>query len=542
MKARHAAWSRPAFVAGIGIAALAASTSVQAGWQATASKAYELDQATQLGTLPDTAPLHIVVALKLQDKAALDDFLARSHTLGDRSYGATLSGAEFVARYAPSLRQVQTVTDYLQRAGFSNIEVAANRLLVTADAPPSAVETAFATRLRQFGYGGRTVFANVADALVPDTLGDVVLSVLGLQNADHARPALAYPDARAQASVTGHSPTAFASIYDAAGVSTGSGTTVGIVTDGDLTQTVADLMAFEHQTGLSPALQFVPAEKNGTDTSGLDEWDLDSQSVLGISGGVGTLVFYNAASLNDPDLTVAYNNAVVQGRAKAINVSLGICEKSAYSDGAMAADDVIFSQAMAQGQTFFAASGDGGANTGCSGQKGLFKQVSYPASSPYVVAVGGTTLSTNGNTWAGETAWSGSGGGVSVYEKKPGWQSFTSSAYREVPDVAMDADPNSGALVIVSGSSTQVGGTSLATPLSTGTWARVESAHGGTLTFAAPLIYAAAKKTPLPFHDVTSGSNAPLLGLGGYKAGPGYDEVTGWGTFDVAAFSAVVGQ
>ena len=112
----------------------------------------------------------------------------------------------------------------------------------------------------------------------------------------------------------------------------------------------------------------------------------------------------------------------------------------------------------------------------------------------------------------------------------------------------MDADPNSGALIIVSGSSLQVGGTSLAAPLSTGTWARIESAHGNSLGFAAPVIYAAASTTGA-FHDVTSGCNSgsgllallsALLGQKNYCAAAGYDNATGLGTFDIAKFNAAV--
>jgi subtilase family serine protease len=120
----------------------------------------------------------------------------------------------------------------------------------------------------------------------------------------------------------------------------------------------------------------------------------------------------------------------------------------------------------------------------------------------------------------------------------------TGNTARTVPDIAMDADPNSGALIIVSGSSLQVGGTSLAAPLSTGTWARVESAHSNSLGFAAPVIYAAAST----FHDVTAGCNSganaldallsALLLQKDYCAGVGYDETTGLGTFDIAKFSA----
>ncbi|MDB5977188.1 MAG: hypothetical protein JWR07_3948 [Nevskia sp.] len=535
--------SRPAVALAIGIAALSCGASAQAAWHATSSKAHILENAVELGALPASRTLHVAIGLKLQNEAALDAFLVRQHTLGFRDYGTALSSEEFTGTYAVTTRQAQTVVDYLVRAGFQNVTVAANRLLVTADARPSQIEAAFNTRLAQFKLGNRQVFANKADVSIPDALNGLVTAVLGLQNADLAQPMIEYPTATTQASTAGHVPTAFAAIYNATSVATGSATDIGIVTDGNLTQTVADLRTFESQNGLTPVnLVFRPAEINGTDTSGLDEWDLDSQSSTGIAGTVKDIYFYNAASLSDADLSAAYNLAVSDNKVKAVNVSLGICEKSSNSSGEMATDDLIFKSASALGITFFVSSGDGGYKTGCSGHTGLFKAVSYPASSPYVVAVGGTTLSTNGNVWAGETAWKSGGGGVSVYETaQPYQQSVTGSAKREVPDVAMDADPNSGALVIVNGASAQIGGTSLSAPLSTGTWARVQSSHGNSLGFAAPLLYAAAGKTPTPYHDVTSGNNGLPL-LGGYSAKAGFDETTGWGTFDIASFNTVVGH
>jgi pseudomonalisin/xanthomonalisin len=535
--------SGPAAVMAIGIAALSCGATAQAAWHSTSSKAYVPDQAVRLGALPETQSVHIVLGLKLQNETALDDLLMRQHTLGYRDYGSSLSAAQFTGSYAVTQRQAETVAAYLSRAGFQNISVAPNRLLMSADARPSQIEAAFNTRLSQYQLGDRLAFANDSDAQVPDALAGLVSAVIGLQNADHAHTMIERPSATPEATTAGHDPTAFASIYDATSVASGGTTDIGIISSGNLTQVVTDLRTFESQNSLSQVnLVFRPSEINGTSTSGLDEWDLDSQSSTGIAGTVKDIYFYNAASLDAADLATAYNLAVSDDIVKAVNVSLGSCEKNSYTSGEMATDDAIFKSAAAIGITFFVASGDGGAKTGCSGHSGLTVQVSYPASSPSVVAVGGTTLSTNGNVWASETAWKDSGGGVSKYETAPTWQkAATGSSMREVPDVAMDADPNSGALVIVKGSSEQIGGTSLATPLSTGTWARVESSHSGSLSYAAPLIYAAVGKTPVPYHDITSGSNGGLLG-GGYSAGVGYDEVTGWGTFDVANFNAVVGE
>ncbi|HWY24162.1 MAG TPA: S53 family peptidase [Nevskia sp.] len=547
--------------ASLGLALLTLPAGAQAAWHGTASHAAALENATQLGVLPDTATMHIAVSLKLQNRPALEALVQNQHSLLSRDYGRTLSAEEFTASHAPNERQVQVVTDYLRRAGFSNIQVAANRLLVTADARRSLVETAFNTSIRQFKLQDRTVFANTRDAQVPDELADLVLAVTGLQNANVAQPLYQRADSAAKSkagtnavplagSATGHVPVQFPTIYDVGGTADGSNTEIGIISDGNLTQTVADLRAYESQNSLPQVtLDYVPAEVNGTDTSGTIEWDLDSQTSTSMAHNVKVLHFFNAASLNDSDLEVAYNNAVLHPNVKAINISLGICESSEQSSGAMAATDQIFLAGSSQGQTFFASSGDGGAYTGCSGQQGITTAVSYPASSPYVVAVGGTTLNTNTDgSYAGETTWAGGGGGVSTAETAPSWQqSVTHSTARNVPDVAMDADPNSGAVIINAGTSTQVGGTSLAAPLATGTWARVQSAHNNSLGFAAPVIYTAAASTPASFHDVTSGCNSgtnfldtllsTLLGQKDYCAKAGFDNTTGFGSFDVSRFN-----
>jgi pseudomonalisin/xanthomonalisin len=546
-------------LAGLGLVMLSLPSAALAAWHGTASHAAVLQNATQLGALPDTAPLHIAVSLRLQNRAALDALIQNQHTLVSRDYGRLLTESEYQANYAPGDRQVQAVTDYLRRAGFSNIQVAANKLLVTAEGRRSLVEAAFNTSIRQFKLNDRVVFANTRDALVPDALDGIVLAVTGLQNASVAHPlyqradAVTRADASAvplAASATGHVPVQFPAIYDVGTVATGAQTEIGIITDGNLTQTVTDLRAYESQNGLAPvALDFVPSEVNGTDTSGTIEWDLDSQTSTSMAGTVKLLHFFNAASLNDADLEVAYNNATLNANVKAINISLGICESSEKSSGAMAATDQIFAVGVGKGQTFFASSGDGGAYTGCSGQEGINTAVSYPASSPYVVAVGGTTLNTNSDgSYASETTWAGGGGGVSTAETAPSYQqAVTHSTARNVPDVAMDADPNSGAVIINSGSSTQVGGTSLAAPLSTGVWARVQSAHGNGLGFAGPVIYAAAASTPASFHDVTSGCNSGsnaldsllsrLLGQKDYCAKAGFDNTTGFGSFDISRFN-----
>lgn len=544
---------RASAAAALGILAVAAATSAAAappGWIATETKADgPVEGATQLlGDLTKIYrdPLHIVVTLKLRNEANLDAYLVRTHTLGDSMYGQTLTESEFVDQYGPTQQQVDAVASYLQKVGLKNINWSANRLQVYADALPWLMGIAF-------GYGtssgiwkssGHVVVTNNEDASVPASLSQVQ-SIIGLSTAHVANKMIMRPTAAAAAGSVGHVPTDFPSIYNALGVASASTVPVAVVASGNLLQVEADLRAYEAQNGLPVVpLTFLPQEIVGTDTSGLDEWDLDTQTITSMAGNVSHLYVYNAASLSDADLTTTYNQIVIDNFAKVISISLGECERGPHSDGSMAADDTIFKEAMAQGQTFFVSSGDGGANTGCGAQQGLTKQVAYPASSPYVVAVGGTTLSTTGTTvYGSETAWGKSGGGTSSFESPGAAQAAAKGVTkREVPDVAMDADPNSGAIIVYNGGSLQVGGTSLASPMAAGAWARVLGTHP-TVGTAAPAFYTAASKSPAPFHDITSGTNC--VGLvcllnPNYKAGTGYDEVTGIGSLNVGLLNTAI--
>ena len=156
--------------------------------------------------------------------------------------------------------------------------------------------------------------------------------------------------------------------------------------------------------------------------------------------------------------------------------------------------------------------------------------VEYPASSQYVTAVGGTTLSLNSNnTYKSETVWSGTGSGCSAYEPKPTWQKDSGCVRRTAVDVAADANPSTGAAVYdslgYSGRSGwfQVGGTSLSSPLIAGVYALA-----GNASSTVDGSYAYSHKSYL--HDVTSGSNGSCGGSYLCTAKTGYDGPTGNGT------------
>lgn len=197
--------------------------------------------------------------------------------------------------------------------------------------------------------------------------------------------------------------------------------------------------------------------------------------------------------------------------------------------------DQTLKQAAAQGQSLFVSSGDTGsfcgALVGVNGVPVGIPSVEYPASSPYAVGVGGTTV-VGSNPVPGvstrEIAWYAGGGGISYTEPKPAYQTSPVPARRGVPDVALDADPTTGYKVIVNGTQQIIGGTSASAPAWQGYWARAQGARGGALGFASPRLYGAATTNPAGFHDVTVGGN------GLFAATPGYDYVTGLGTPDVA--------
>ncbi|CAB3667979.1 Pseudomonalisin [Trinickia soli] len=542
-------------------------------WVGTETRAFLTpEQMTAFAAAPEAQatagePAHVVVTLRVRDMKKLEALGRAVNERGNAQYRHFLTPKAFLADFAPSEAQVQKVVAHLRKSGFVNIRVAKNRLLISADGTAGTVKTAFNTPLVHFRKGNRTVFANAAPAEVPEELGDTVLSVLGLQNVTRAHT-LAVRGPRTEArphatgTETGHYPLEFGSIYGAGNLPTASQTTVGVITIGGASQATQDLNQFTDANGLAQVnVAAVPTgDPNGNysdDQEGQGEWDLDSQDIVGAAGGaVNQLIFYEADmnASGNTGLTQAFNQAVTDNAAKVINVSLGWCETDAQADGTVAAEDQIFAAAVAQGQTFSVSSGDEGVYE-CNNRgypDGRSYSISWPASSPNVIAVGGTTLFTSNGNWARETVWNegldgygklwASTGGISVVEPRPSWQNTLTvnpkPSGRAVPDISFDAAQSSGALVYNYGQIQQIGGTSLSSPIFVGLWARLQTAHSNSLGFPASSIYSAVKATPSLVHDVTSGNNG-YSGYG-YKAAAGWDYPTGWGSFVMSKLASYV--
>ena len=539
----------PALAASALAAAMACAPAHAAdAWVATKTLAAAPAAAAQ--ALEPSAVVRVAVALQPRDKAGLDAFVA------DRLAGRTsapLTSAQFLARYAPSASDAQAVVAHLRQAGFRNVQLAKNRMLVTAEGNAAAAAAAFHADLRRFDVDGRAAYANVTDAQVPASLGRVVGSVLGLQTVNQAhsmmKRAAAGTDAVGQRLT--HDAEDFSTLYGADSLPPAADATIAIVTVGNLYATLNDFASFVTMKGW-PAVdtEVVQPAGDAPDYYDVEEWNMDSQASLGAAGGqVKQMLFYDVPDYSDASLQAAWNAAVADNRAQTVSTSIGECEQYATLTGLMAAADTTFEIAIAQGQTFAFASGDSG-SWACNE---IRNGVTYPASSPWVIAVGGTTLITGNDlkTYVDEKAWScadrisclalgGSGGGMSVAEKVPSWQAGIvgpkgKGKTRNIPDVAFDGNQATGLNLFLEGHvDGPIGGTSLSTPIFAGLWARIQSAHGNTLGFPGMGFYGMHDSLAGVFHDVVSGSND------GFNARKGWDDVTGFGSFDAAKLSAFI--
>ncbi|HET6325081.1 MAG TPA: S53 family peptidase [Planctomycetaceae bacterium] len=311
----------------------------------------------------------------------------------------------------------------------------------------------------------------------------------------------------------------------------GTGQTIAIVDAYNDPNIIADAAAFNSNFGLQafngttgPTFK-VLNETGGTSlpaNSAVNGWDVEESLDVEWAHSIApqaNIILFEANSNSFGDLLQAVSTAANTTGVSVVSMSWSGGEFG----GETGADSYFTTPSGHPGVTFLASTGDSGAPSG------------YPALSPNVVAVGGTTLSidSSGN-YLGESAWSGSGGGISALESQPSYQvgnvNGTSTTRRTVPDVSMDADPNSGVYVLdtFSGGWFQVGGTSLSCPMFAGLVAIADQGRAlqgkAALDGATQTLPALYNLSASDFRDITTGSN------GTYNATAGYDLVTGRGT------------
>lgn len=320
----------------------------------------------------------------------------------------------------------------------------------------------------------------------------------------------------------GYAPSQIKSAYGVSQLSyTGAGETIAIVDAYGSPTIQSDLSTFDSQFGL-PAANLTIAYPNGKANKTNGGWALETSLDVEWAHALAPdakIMLVVAKSASTSDLINAINYATSHG-AQVVSNSWGGSEFSSE-----ASYDSDFQHT---GVVYTASAGDSGAG------------VEWPAASPYVLSVGGTSLTINSNgSYGGETAWSSSGGGTSAYESRPAYQDNWTSvvgSQRGVPDIAWDANPSTGVAVYDStrdqGQSGwfEVGGTSVGAPSWAAMIALADQGRTSPLSNSDVMtqLYNLAGTTgssgyTTNFHDITSGSN-------GNSALPGYDLVTGIGS------------
>ncbi len=528
MRILVAALSPVPVVAGIVLVAAADTSSAQPMVAMPHNVNAAIDHSTRMGDLPGSDMMSAAVSLKLRDEAGLHAFLTELGDPGSPSYHKYLTPAEFTARYGPTTADVTKVTDYLTSAGLSVRDVSANRQVVDVTGPVSTMEQAFDTHLSRYQQNGREFYANDIAPALPSDIAGMVAGISGLDN-HTVRHAIAAQNPRA---VNGFTPSQLQTAYDTTSLGNASGQSVALWEfDGYQASNIA---GYDSQFGINaPTPQTVSVDGANFDQQpgqGQGEVELDIEIVQAMANAANTFV-YEAPNSDQGQIDMA-NRIVSDDKVSVTSISWGACE-AASSSATITSTDNALQQGAAEGISFYAASGDSGSNDCGNGSA----SVDYPASDPNVTGVGGSSLTTDTNShYLSETAWSGSGGGVSSVFNAPGYQG-TGNSMRTVPDVSSDADPNTGYAIFSAGQWQVFGGTSCAAPMWAGFTALSDAKAGAKLGNGNPKFYSIGNGANhgSAFHDINSGSN------GGFQAGTGYDDVTGWGSYDGAGLATALG-
>jgi kumamolisin len=495
------------------------------------------------GAQPAGAPdpsQFIEVSIVLRRKASLD--VSAGTPPVDRS--------EFAALYGADRRDVERVELFAQQFDLHIVEVDLARRTVVVGGRIAAMNEAFGTSLALYQSGRGMYRGRTGPLHLPVDLRPVVVAVLGLDDRPQARARCRrhLPIAPRAATATSYTPPQIAALYQFPTTVTGAGQTIAIIELGGGYK-AADLTAYFDRLGLTtPAVTAVSVDGANNaptgDPNGADgEVLLDVEIVGSIANGAKIAVYF--APNTDQGFLDAITTAVhdTTRRPTIVSISWGGPETT-WTSQATTAYDEAFQDAAALGVTVCCASGDSGSSDGVSDGHA---HVDFPASSPHVLACGGTRVASARGTLSSEVVWNdgadggATGGGISEVFALPPFQqdahvpvSVNTSQFkgRGVPDVAGNADPASGYQVRVDGHDVVYGGTSAVAPLWSALVALLNERRGTPLGYVNPALYPIAAQA---CRDVTSGDN------GAYTAIVGWDACTGLGSPNGTALVAMLG-
>ncbi len=565
------------------------------------------------GALAGGRDLQLTVALEPRDPAELEEFATAVSTPGSPSFRQYLSVGEFAGRFGAAPAHVAAVAQALRAAGLQVGEVAANHLTLPVSGSADAVEAAFATSLSKVELpSGRSAYANTSAPAVAAAAAPYVQGVIGLDDLTRLRPAGAHHAGSALSAAAAPSGAETANASPSPNVVTGgpqpcaaaiaAGQPKGFV--GYTADQISSAYQFSNLygagdfgTGQSVALvEFEPyspadiaayqacyathspvtnvdiAGGPGLYAGADGEAALDIEQIIGLAPGASIQV-YEAPNTGTAGIEIL-SAMVSQNTSKTISDSWAACEQAAGLPY-ISAENTLLQEAAAQGQSYYASSGDSGSEA-CSriNPADTFLSVEDPASQPFVTGVGGSNLSALGpppseRLWNDGTYAEGgaTGGGISAAWQMPSYQATAAPALgvvnaktsgtpcasatpcREVPDVSADGDPATGYVIFAEGEWQVIGGTSAAAPL----WAAMTTlvnayptCRGRTVGFANPSLYLIGSTAyAANFHDVAAASplgyatnDSLTKGKQPYPVTAGYDMTTGIGTPIASALAA----
>lgn len=449
--------------------------------------------------------------------------------------GRHLSRQEFDEKYAADPADFDTLRKFAHEHGLSVDESASSlsRRTIVMRGTVQALEAAFGVDLHDYEQDGQKFHAFSGSISTSADHEPLIESVFGLDARPVAKPHLRYHDQKKASANVSYNPEQVAALYSFPKGVDGSGQTIGIIELGG-GYNPSDIQTYFSGLKITPphvvSVAVDGAANAPTNPNSADgEVALDIEVAGAVAPGANIAVYFttNTAKGFLDAITTAVHD---MGNAPSIiSISWGGPE-SGWTKASMKSIDSACKSAAALGITITVAAGDDGSSDGVSGGG---NNVDFPASSPHVLACGGTKLDGSGTKITSEVVWNdgsqggATGGGVSTYFALPTWQENAGvpkpsgkSGGRGVPDVAGDASPATGYNIFVDGTKQVVGGTSAVAPLWAGLIALINQKNGKPAGLVNPALYAA----PTAFHDITQGNN------GSFSAGPGWDACTGMGS------------
>jgi len=507
-------------------------------------------EAKYFGRLPANETMQLDIVLPLSDQAGLDAFLKTVYDPSSPSFRHFLTVPEFTQRFGPSQADYDTVVAYAKANGLTVVGGSRDGMDVQVKGPVSAVEGAFHLTMRTYQHPTENRIFYGPDSEPTTDLPFQLWHISGLDNYSIPHPMLEKRSDYAKAhnidvkdvvshATTGSGPSAsflgsdMRAAYYGGTALTGAGQNLGLFEF--LGTDLADLNTYFANVGQTNNVPITLLSTDGTSTSCVDssaggkcddtEQTLDMTQAIGMAPGLASLVMY----IGSTDTAIISAMTTHSPLPTTIGCSWG------WTPADPSTLNPYFEKMAAQGQDFFAASGD--SSTWSASNE------AWPADNAYVVSVGGTDLVTASaaGPWKSETAWSDSGGGISPDSIPiPSWQQLSgvitstnkgSTTLRNGPDVSANANFT---FYTCADQTTclanEYGGTSFATPMWAGyiALANEQSVNNGgsTLGFINPTIYPQnlTSAYATDFHDITSGTS------GSFSAEVGYDLVTGWGS------------